>query len=553
MSIESPAPVDVAPGRKRRRRRPSGEPPPLPHDLRRSGRLWLRAALVLLALYFLVALVSLGDLFDIVENEFFQWLQDVRTSGLTSLFEDLQAMGSAEVINVLRWTALLGALVFRRFRHALVFFGVILLTTWIATTLGLALGRPRPYDIEILGHWEGFSHPSRAVMDLAVAWLGVVYLLIPQGRWRQVGKWVAGVWIGIFAVTEVYLAVDHPSDALFAIIIGVTVPVVAFRMLVPDESFPISYGGGKAAHLDVTGRRGDAIRAALSDQLGLDVESVEPFGLAGSAGSTPLRITLTTGRILFGKVYAQTHLRADRWYKLGRTLLYGRLEDETSFNTVRRLVQYEDYLLRLMQDAGLPTAAPYGFVEMTPEREYLIVTEFFDGAVEIGDAEVDEAVADDALRLIRALWDAGLAHRDIKPANLLVRDKHVLLIDVAFAQVRPSPWRQAVDLANMMLVLALRSDAPFVYERALRLFSPDEISEAFAATRGLTLTSQLRAQMKADGRDLVSEFRHLAPYRPPIRIQRWTFRRVALTVGVLLAALLTILIALTLLTGARLL
>ena len=29
-----------------------------------------------------------------------------------------------------------------------------------------------------------------------------------------------------------------------------------------------------------------------------------------------------------GKLYAITHVRSDRWYKLGRTLLYGRLEDE---------------------------------------------------------------------------------------------------------------------------------------------------------------------------------------------------------------------------------
>ena len=125
---------------------------------------------------------------------------------------------------------------------------------------------------------------------------------------------------------------------------------------------------------------------------------------------------------------------------------------------MRRLVQQEDYALALMQRAGLPSPTPYGFVELTPEREYLLVTEFFDGAVELGEAEVDDQVIDDGLGIIRKLWDAGLAHRDIKPANLLVRDGRLLLIDVAFVQARPSPWRQAVDLANMMLCLALRSD-----------------------------------------------------------------------------------------------
>src|SRR5439155_13489570 len=149
---------------------------------------------------------------------------------------------------------------------------------------------------------------------------------------------------------------------------------------------------------------------ALEEQLGLVVSEIEPVGLSGSAGSTPLRLTVdgADDQYLFGKLYSRTHLRSDRWYKLGRELLYGRLEDETPVNAVRRLVQQEDYALRLVRDAGLPGAAPFGFVELTPEREYLLVTEFFDGAVELGEAEVDAALIDDGLRVIRQLWDAGL-------------------------------------------------------------------------------------------------------------------------------------------------
>ena len=162
----------------------------------------------------------------------------------------------------------------------------------------------------------------------------------------------------------------------------------------------------------------------------------------------------------------------------------------------------------------------------------MLVTEFMDGAEEIGDAEIDDQIIDEGLALVRRLWDAGLAHRDIKPANLLVVDGHLVLIDVAFAQVRPSPWRQAVDLANMMLVLAVRTDAPRVYDRALRYFSPDEIAEAFAAARGVASPSQLRSVLDRDGRDLVDEFRLLGPARAPISLQRWGPRRVVLAAAI---------------------
>jgi tRNA A-37 threonylcarbamoyl transferase component Bud32 len=324
-------------------------------------------------------------------------------------------------------------------------------------------------------------------------------------------------------------------------VLGVTFPLLAFRWFAPNEVFPVSYRRGRSAHLDVGGARGQAIRRALHDQLGVIADDVKPFGLAGSAGSTPLRISVKAEppQVLFGKLYAKSHLQSDRWYKLGRELMYGRLEDERPFNTVRRLVQQEDYALSLMHRAGLPSPAPFGFVELTPEREYLLVTEFFDGATELGDADVDEQVVDDGLALIRKLWDAGLAHRDIKPANLLVREGRLLLIDVAFVQARPSPWRQAVDLANMMLCLALRSDTALVYRRALRQFSVGEISEAFAAARGLALPSQLRRMLGEQARDIHGEFIDLLPTRPrPIRIQRWSARRLALLALMIPAAVL---------------
>jgi tRNA A-37 threonylcarbamoyl transferase component Bud32 len=322
---------------------------------------------------------------------------------------------------------------------------------------------------------------------------------------------------------------------LFGVALGVAVPVTAFRWFTPNLIFPVVYRRGKAAHVDVGGRRGDAIRLATRDQLGLTVLEVKPVGLESSAGSTPLRLRVEGGpdEYVFAKLYTKGHVRADRWYKLWRTILYGSLEDEHPFQTVRRLAEYEDYALRLLRDAGIRTARPYGVLEITPEREYMVVTEFFDGAVEIGHADVGDDVIDQGLRLVRQLWDAGLAHRDIKPGNLMVRDGELLLIDAGFAQVRPSPWRQAVDLGNMMLVLAVRSDPDRVYQRALRYFTPDELSEAFAATRGVASPTQLRAFMKKDPRDLLGTFRALAPPRQPTALQRWSLRRVGLALVLL--------------------
>ena len=307
----------------------------------------------------------------------------------------------------------------------------------------------------------------------------------------------------------------------------------------------MTYRRGRAAHLDVGGARGEAIRKAVEDQLGLTVSEIQPVGLSGSAGSTPLRLRVegASSPYLFGKLYSRTHLRSDRWYKLGRELLYGRLEDEKPFNTVRRLVQQEDYALRVD-----PRRRRARRQVVRLRRAHARAGVHAGDRVPRGRGRARRrrgrrrAHRRGAPSSSGSCGTPGLAHRDIKPANLMVRDGHILLIDVAFAELRPTPWRQAVDLANMMLCLALRSSAQQVYDRALRQFTVEEVSEAFAAARGLALPSQLRRALRAEGRDLHGEFLRLLPERPrPIKVQRWTFRRVVVA---LVAAILVILLVL---------
>jgi tRNA A-37 threonylcarbamoyl transferase component Bud32 len=539
------------PGRAtpRRRRRPSGEPPPLPRKLGRSGKIWIALVAYVAAVLIVVVLIfqPLTDVFDRFDAFRLRGIARLRTDWLTDWMLFSNGLSSRWTIRVLRWGTIAVLIGFRRWRHLFVFLGAVLFVELITYQLSIFIARPRPFGVRIIGDWEGFSMPSRPVAGLSVTLIGMAYSLAVPGRARSVAKWVAGIVIGVFIFARMYLAVDHPTGAGFGAIFGIAVGLVAFRWFAPNEVFPVTYRRGRTAHLDVGGLRGEAIKRAVRDQLGLTVLESKPVGLAGSAGSTPLRLRVGASdgepeRYLFGKLYAKSHVRSDRWYKLGRTILYGALEDEAPFQSVRRFVEYEDYTLRLLNDSGIPTPAPHGIVEITPEREYMILMEFFAGAVEIGEAEVDDGVIDDGLLLVRKLWDCGLAHRDIKPANLMVRDGKVLMIDVFFVQVRPSPWRQAVDLANMMMVLGLRSDAKRVYERAVKLFSEDEIAEAFAATRGVASPTQLRTAMKEEGRDLLTEFRQLAPERRPVAIQRWSIRRVLLTAWVVLLGLLALLL-----------
>ncbi len=75
--------------------------------------------------------------------------------------------------------------------------------------------------------------------------------------------------LAVVVFGRLYLGVDHPTDALTGLVLGVAIPLAGWRLLAPNDVFPVTYRRGRAAHLDVTGRRGEAIERALHDQLGL--------------------------------------------------------------------------------------------------------------------------------------------------------------------------------------------------------------------------------------------------------------------------------------------
>src|SRR4029078_10328036 len=93
--------------------------------------------------------------------------------------------------------------------------------------------------------------------------VAILYSLVPEGRWRGVGKWIATGVVALVALSRVWLGIDAPSDVLLAVVLGVTVPLLAFRWFAPSEVFPVTYRRGRRGHLDVGGVAGGGSRRGL--------------------------------------------------------------------------------------------------------------------------------------------------------------------------------------------------------------------------------------------------------------------------------------------------
>src|SRR6266700_3340598 len=288
------------------RRRPSGARPPLPRNLRGAARFWLVMILLLVVAPFLGlgAAGGSGSYVGAVNDAARKLFEHAQSAGLTAVVGAVSLLGSVPTLGILRLAACAVLVMFRRWQHLLAFAGSVLVVGWVvhATTPAGTPGTPLPQGVGVVA---GALGPSAAVAGLAVTVVGMAYALVPPGRARRLALAGGGVLLAALSVAQISGGRDL-SGVVTGAIVGVAIPLVLFRLLAPERSFPISYRRGKSAHLPVEGPRGQAIRQALADQLGIGVAAVEPFGTAGSGGSTPLRIQVAgePEAALFGKLYA---------------------------------------------------------------------------------------------------------------------------------------------------------------------------------------------------------------------------------------------------------
>ena len=183
-------PGNVPAQRTARQRRPTGAPPPLPHPVRVSTTAWLVLAVVIVSCAFVISAhtpwLGLGDR---TNTRFLRLLAEVRTPWLTDVARGIKVVGSGWGVTVLGLSVVALTMIFRRWRHLLVFLGSLFFLEIVGQWIYFGLSRPRPYGISIISGWGGYSAPSPPVAVLTLFLMGAVYCLVVPGRPRAWANW----------------------------------------------------------------------------------------------------------------------------------------------------------------------------------------------------------------------------------------------------------------------------------------------------------------------------------------------------------------------------
>ena len=134
---------------------------------------------------------------------------------------------------------LIGLVAFRRWRHLFTFLASIMVMQLIAIWLYHASLGPAPTTSSPSGGGPG-SSPSPPVVVLAAVLVAVIYGMVPSGR-ADAGKKVVAVVLAVVVGARLYLAVDHPFDALSGLVIGIAFLLAAFRLFTPTAWAPVTY------------------------------------------------------------------------------------------------------------------------------------------------------------------------------------------------------------------------------------------------------------------------------------------------------------------------
>jgi membrane-associated phospholipid phosphatase len=159
-----------------------------------------------------------------IDDQWLQWMVDLRTPWLVTVAKVVSAIGSVKVTLPLRILVSAALAWHRRWLQLGAFLGAVVTSELCIGPLKALIDRPRPPDPLIVT--SGASFPSGHAIAGAVTAFGLVVVLLPASlrRLRSIG--FAAAFAGLMAISRTYLSAHWLTDTLAGVCIGTGLALV---------------------------------------------------------------------------------------------------------------------------------------------------------------------------------------------------------------------------------------------------------------------------------------------------------------------------------------
>lgn len=440
-------------------------------------------------LVFLVTLLQVlsAGLFDSIERPVFEFVNSLPGIFYGVMFALTQFGGLGTLV---LWIGLAWYLIDKRAAINLAATGV---SAWFLARLAKILihrGRPQDFLESIVifkgESFSGFGFPSGHATFSAACATVLYYQISPKYR-----KYLILIVL-LVGISRIYLGAHFPLDIVGGWALGAII--------------------GAASSLIFGVYKKGLSLPRLRKYLKLKGYFIKTLKIAGvdARGSKPLFIQTRDGKHYFGKIFGKQEHAADWLFKIFRFFRYKNLQAEEPYLRSRRNIEIESFAMLWAAKSGVRVPKVQDVLRYG--SSWLLIQERIYGKPLSEHGHLLQRSLEDAWVQTEKLHSANVAHRDLRAANLLIDKKgKVWIIDFGFAEVSANNQRKYMDVAELLMSMALAAGTKRTLDAAFKILPPEKLARTLpylqtavfsgATTKQLRHNRQLLKDLKEEAKE----------------------------------------------------
>lgn len=351
--------------------------------------------------------------------------------------------------------------------------------------------RGRPGDVletvrlfggEVFG---GFGFPSGHA-TVAAACATILYFQVDR-KYRKYLLWL----VFLVGLSRMYLGAHFPLDIIGGWALGAMI----------GAGLSLFFG---SSNKDISAVQ---IKAVLRKK-GYPMQSVR-FANVDARGSRPLFMTDSDGKQYFAKIFGVQEHAADWLFKIYRFFRFKNFQAEEPYINSRRNIEMESFASLWAKQAGVRVPVIVDVLKI--RNSWMLIQERLDAIPLSEHGQLRQKTLVDAWQQVARLHAANVAHRDLRAANLMVdKQGDPWIIDFGFAEVAPRKQRQYMDIAELLMSMALVVGVKRTLDAALPVIGADKMIRVLPYLRREVFsgaTAKAIKDLKQDHKSILEEMK----------------------------------------------